>query len=91
MNFKKIEPDFNYIAERLSEVIGQIKQDSLEPIVKTFMESLESHGYTEPQILNAIADYYHLKDSEKYRPLISQLERTVIEARRINGEKVLFY
>ncbi|MEO1430860.1 MAG: hypothetical protein AAFV71_17710 [Cyanobacteria bacterium J06633_8] len=90
MNFKKIEPDFNYIAERLSEVIGQVKQDSLEPIVKTFMESLESHGYTEPEMLNGIAEYFHVKDSDKYNSLIVQLEKSIREARKINGETVLF-
>lgn len=90
MNFKKIEPDFNYIAERLSEVIGQVKQDSLEPIVKTFMESLEINGYTDSQILNSIGDYYYSKDAEKYEPLVSRLEKTVVEARIINGEKVFF-
>ncbi len=90
MNFKKIEPDFNYIAERLSEVIGQVKQDSLEPIVKTFMESLEFNGYTDSQILNSIGDYYYSKDAKKYEPLVSRLEKTVVEARIINGETVLF-
>ena len=90
MNQQKIEPDFKQMASTIDEVVGGVKQDSLAPILKTFMDCLESHGYTDSQILNAIGDYYHSKDSEKYELLIIRLEKTVIEARKINGEKILF-
>jgi len=78
------------MAETIDDVVGGVKQQSFLPIVKTFMESVESHGYTEPEILGGIADYFHMKDSDKYNSLIIQLEKSIKEARRINGETVLF-
>lgn len=90
MNQQKIEPDFKQISATINDVVSVVKQDSIVPVVKVFMESLESHGYTEPEMLNGIAEYFHIKDSDKYNSLIVQLEKSIKEARRINGEKVLF-
>lgn len=90
MNQQKIEPDFKQMASTINEVVSVVKQESLLPVVKIFMESVESHGYTEPEILNGIVEYFHVKDSDKYNSLIVQLEKSIKEARKINGEKVLF-
>lgn len=78
------------MASTIDEVVGVVKQDSILPVVKTFMESLESHGYTEPEILNGIAEYFYCKNTDKYNSLVFQLEKSIKEAKKINGEKVLF-
>lgn len=90
MNQKIIESEIKRMSRTLNEVIGNVKQDSLLPVVKIFMESLESHGYTEPEILNGIAEYFHSKNTDKYNTLVFELEKSIKEARKINGENVLF-
>ena len=86
MNQQKIQPDYQQMSATLDEVIGGTKQDSLQPIIKIFMESLESYDYREHEILNSIADYFHKKDSQKYTYVITGLEKTVKEAQKINDK-----
>ncbi len=82
----KIEPDYQQMSAILDEIIGGTKQDSLQPVIKIFMESLEVHGYREHEILNSIADYFYLKDSQKYTSVVSGLEKTVKQMKKINDE-----
>ncbi|MEM1393465.1 MAG: hypothetical protein AAGG00_09255 [Cyanobacteria bacterium P01_H01_bin.150] len=84
MNQKRIEPDLVQMASIIDEVVSGVKQDSIVPVVDIFMVCLESHGYTQPEILNGIAEHFYLKDFEKYKSLIAQLEKTVEEARKID-------
>lgn len=86
MNEQKVEPDFKQMSAVLNEVIGGVKQDSLAPIIKIFMESLDSWDYREHEILSAIGDYLFLEDSEKYSNVITGLEKTVKKAEKINDK-----
>ena len=86
MNQQKTQPDFQYMSEVFNEVIGEVKFNSLEPIIKIFMDSLDSKGYQETEILGQIANYLYSKDALKHSFLISQLDKAVKEVGRNDGE-----
>lgn len=86
MNQQKIEPDYQQMSSVLAEVIGGAKQDSLEPIVNIFMESVESQGYWLHEIIQAIEGYTVSRygESAQYKELGHTLEKAVKEAEKLH-------
>jgi len=86
MKKQKIEPDYQQLAEVISEVTEGAKLNALEHIVEIFIENVESEGYPVHEIIQAVGGYVDSKyeKSAQLDELIRTLEKAVKEAEKLH-------